>query len=95
MLNLNATCPSASVGMELDGTITWTSFGSAAPPNVPTSFDINPDDRLAATFSFDIVDRRALTLGGQGGVPVAPSAAGHVDGSFDFIVREGRAAQSP
>jgi len=96
-LNLHVSCPAQSVEMELDGQITWTSFGSAAPPasTVPADFKINFDDRLAANFSFDVVDRRALTLGGQGGVPVAPSAAGHLDGSFDFIVREGRAAQSP
>jgi hypothetical protein len=94
-LNLNATCPNAGVEMELDGTITWTSFGSAAPPNVPEDFKINFDDRLAANFSFDVIDRRALTLGGSGGVPTDPSASGHLDGAFDFIVHQGRAAQSP
>jgi len=94
-LNLNASCPAASVEMELDGTLTWTRFGTATPPNVPNDFRINFDDPLTATFSFDVVDRRALTLGGVGGVPTDPSVAGHLDGSFDFVVRQGRAAQSP
>jgi hypothetical protein len=94
-LSMHATCPQVGVQMELDGTITWSTFGKAAPPNVPNDFNIDFDDRLAATFSFLVVDRRALTLGGLGGVPTDPSAAGHLEGNFDFIVRQGRAAQSP
>jgi hypothetical protein len=94
-LNLNITCPDAGAAMELDGTMTWVHFGSAAPPDVPEDFRIDFDDRLAATVSFDVVDRRALTLGGLGGVPTEPSVFGHLNGTFDFIVHEGRAAQSP
>jgi hypothetical protein len=94
-LSLFITCPSVSTAMELDGTITWSKFGSAAPPNVSNQFRINFEDQLTAQFSFDVVDRRALTLGGSGGVSVTPNVSGHLDGSFDFIVREGRAAQSP
>jgi hypothetical protein len=95
-LALNARCPEAGVQMELDGKLTWTAFGKAtAGGAVAEDFKIDFDDRLAATFSFEVVDRRALTLGGVGGVPVEPSASGHLDGNFDFIVRQGRAAQSP
>jgi hypothetical protein len=93
-LSLRQSCPQAPVQMELDGQITWTSFGTA-DQGVPTDFRIEFDDRVAASFSFDVVDRRALTLGGVGGVPAEPAASGHLDGNFDFIVRQGRAAQSP
>ena len=29
-----------------------------------------------------------------GGVPTTPAASGHIDGSFDFVVRQGKAAQA-
>jgi hypothetical protein len=88
-LTLNQTCPSAEVQPELDGTMTFTSFGSG-----DVSTGIQFGDRLTATFSFDIVDRRAIALGGIGSVPTTPAAEGHVDGSFDFVVRQGKAAQA-
>ncbi len=88
-LTLNNTCPDAETGAELDGMMTWTSFGSANAVD-----GIQFGDRLAATFSFNVVDRRAIAIGGLGGVPVAPAAAGSLSGSFDFIVRQGKAAQS-
>jgi hypothetical protein len=88
-LTLNNTCPSAEVEPELDGTMTWTSFGSADATN-----GIQFGDRLAATFSFTVVDRRQIAIGGLGGVPTTPAAQGAVAGSFDFIVRQGKAAQA-
>lgn len=88
-LTLNQTCPSAEVQPELDGTMTFTSFGSG---DVATGIQFG--DRLAATFSFDVVDRRALAIGGIGAVPTTPAAGGHIDGSFDFVVRQGKAAQA-
>ncbi len=88
-LTLNNTCPDAEVQAELDGMITWTSFGSASATD-----GIQFGDRLAASFTFNVVDRRAIALGGLGGVPVQASAAGALSGSFDFIVRQGKAAQS-
>ena len=88
-LTLNNTCPDAEVEAELDGTMTWTSFGSANAVE-----GIQFGDRLAATFSFTVVDRRQIAIGGLGGVPVQPSAAGTLSGSFDFVVRQGKAAQS-
>jgi hypothetical protein len=88
-LTLNQVCPDAEVQPELDGTITFTSFGSADARN-----GIQFDDRLAATFSFDVIDRRQIAIGGAGSVPTTPAAAGHIDGSFDFIVRQGKAAQA-
>lgn len=87
-LRLNQTCPSAEVQPELDGTITFTQFGSG-----DVTDGIRFGDRLAATFSFDVVDRRAVALGGIGSVPPTPAAGGHIAGSFDFIVRQGKAAQ--
>lgn len=88
-LTLNNTCPDAEVQAELDGMITWTSFGGASATD-----GIQFGDRLAASFSFNVVDRRSIAIGGLGGVPVQPSAAGALTGSFDFIVRQGKAAQS-
>jgi hypothetical protein len=88
-LTLNETCPNGEVGPELDGTITFTTFGAQGVP-----YGIQFGDRLAASFDFEIVDRRAIALGGIGGVPTTPAAGGHVAGSFDFIVRQGKAAQA-
>jgi hypothetical protein len=88
-LRLNETCPNAEVGPELDGTMTFTSFGSSA-----ASYGIQFGDRLAASFDFDIVDRRALAIGGIGAVPTTPAASGHISGNFDFIVRQGKSAQA-
>ena len=88
-LTLNETCPDAEVQAELDGTMTWQSFGSADATN-----GIEFGDRLAATFSFTVVDRRQIAIGGLGGVPTTPAAGGNISGSFDFIVRQGKAAQA-
>jgi hypothetical protein len=88
-LTLNQTCPSAEVQSELDGTLTFTRFGSAATATDGLQFG----DHIAATFDFDVIDRRALTLGGIGAVPVTPATGGHIAGNFDFIVRQGKAAQ--
>jgi hypothetical protein len=88
-LTLNETCPSAEVQVELDGTLTFTSFGGA---NV-ASDGIQFGDRLAATFDFDIIDRRAIAIGGIGAVPTTPATSGHISGNFDFIVHQGKAAQ--
>ena len=63
-LTLNQTCPDAEVQPELDGTITFTQFGSANATE-----GVQFGDQLAATFSFDIVDRRMLSIGGIGSVP--------------------------
>jgi hypothetical protein len=89
-LSLNATCPSREVEPELDGTITFSAFGN---PDVAVQ-GVQFGDRLAASFSFDILDRRAIALGGIGPVPTTPATSGHVDGNFDFIVRQGKAAQA-
>lgn len=88
-LTLNQTCPSAEVQPELDGVITFTSFGSG-----DVADGIQFGDRLTASFSFDVVDRRAIAIGGIGGVSTTPAAGGHLDGSFDFVVRQGKAAQA-
>jgi hypothetical protein len=87
-LTLNNTCPDAEVEPTLVGSMTWSSFGSA------TAVDgIQFGDRLAATFSFNVVDQRQAAIGGLGGVPIQPVAGGAISGSFDFIVRQGKAAQ--
>jgi len=88
-LALNETCPNAEVGAELDGTITFSQFGSSNAAN-----GIQFGDRVAATFDFEIIDRRAVSIGGIGGVPTTAAAGGHVSGNFDFIVRQGKAAQA-
>ena len=89
-LTLNETCPSAEVEPALVGTMTWQAFGTASAGADGIQFG----DRLAATFSFNIVDQRVLAIGGLGGVPIDPAAAGAITGSFDFIVRQGKAAQA-
>jgi hypothetical protein len=88
-LTLNNTCPSAEVEPELDGMMTWHAFGSATAVE-----GIQFGDRLAADFSFTVVDRRQIAIGGLGGVPTMPAATGAITGSFDFIVRQGKAAQA-
>jgi hypothetical protein len=88
-LTLNDTCPDAEVAPTLVGTMTWQSFGGAT-----TDEGIQFGDRLAATFTFNVVDQRAIALGGLGGVPTQPAAAGAISGSFDFVVRQGKAAQA-
>lgn len=93
-LTLRETCPKAEVQGELDGTITFSSFGPASGAAPSNDFRIEFGDRLAASFSFDVVDRRQIALGGVGGVPTTPATGGHIDGSFDFLVRQGKAAQS-
>ena len=94
-LILNRTCPAHQVEMELDGTIAFSRLGSAAAGGaVPANFRISYGDELAAAFSFDVVDRRALTLGGQGSVAAAPTVSGHLDGNFDFVVRQSTIAQT-
>jgi hypothetical protein len=94
-LNLNATCPTAEVQLELDGNINWSKFGTATTTSVPEDFNLNYGDRLTAAFSFDVVDRRAIVLGGVGGVSSDPAAGGHLDGNFDFVIRQGQAGESP
>src|SRR5262249_30472762 len=95
-LVLNQTCPKAEVRLELDGTMNFTKFGSASTiEKAPSDFRITSGDELAASFDFDVVDRRALVLGGVGGVSPEPAASGHISGDFDFVVRQGRVAQSP
>jgi hypothetical protein len=89
-LQLSETCPDAEVGAELDGTMTFTSFGGRKTATDGIQFG----DRISASFDFDVIDRRAITLGGVGGVPTTPAAGGHISGSFDFVVRQGKAAQA-
>ena len=88
-LTLNETCPDAEVEPSLVGTMTWTSFGSA------TAVDgLQFGDRLAASFTFNVVDQRQMAIGGLGGVPLEPVAGGAITGSFDFVIRQGKAAQA-
>jgi hypothetical protein len=87
-LTLNETCPDAEVEPTLVGTMTWSSFGNASATE-----GVQFGDRLAATFSFNVVDQRQEAIGGLGGVPTDPVAAGAITGSFDFVVRQGKAAQ--
>jgi len=88
-LTLNETCPDAEVEPALVGTMTWTSFGSA---NAVDGLQFG--DRLAASFTFNVVDQRQMAIGGLGGVPLEPVAGGAITGSFDFVIRQGKAAQS-
>jgi hypothetical protein len=95
-LMLNQTCPKAEVRLELDGKINFTKFGGASTTEQPPiDFRIQTDDQLAATFEFVVTDRRALVLGGTGAVSPEPAASGQLAGNFEFVVRQGRVAQSP
>jgi hypothetical protein len=94
-LSLSGSCPAQPVEAEGDGTITFTSFGSAAVgAAVPADFKLGFGDRLAAEVHIDLIDRRAISLGGSGSVPTAPVLSGHLDGNFDFVIRAGRIAQT-
>ncbi len=91
-LVLNETCPAHQTQLELDGTLGFTAFGSATTAGnavtVPGNFSIHYGDTLTAAFSFDVVDRRAIVFGGP------PTAGGHLDGNFDFVVRQSPQAQA-
>ena len=70
--------------------MTWTSFGSA------TAVDgLQFGDRLAATFTFNVVDQRQIAIGGaRRRAASTPVAGGAITGSFDFMMRQGKAAQA-
>ncbi len=94
-LALNQTCTAHQVALELDGAITFTKLGSASAGRTPSAdFSIGYGDELTASFSLDVIDRRAIVLGGQAGVPTAPQAGGHLDGNFDFTVVASTIAQA-
>jgi hypothetical protein len=94
-LALNETCPLAQVQIELDGTLTFTQFGSArAGVTASSDFTIDFNDRLVANFTFTVVDRRQATLGGVGGVPTSAAVAGQLSGFFNFVVIQGKVAQT-
>jgi hypothetical protein len=96
-LVLNQTCPAHQVELELDGAIMFLRLGAAGTPAagpLPGNFRISYGDELAATFSFDVVDRRAIALGGSGSVSPVPTAAGHLVGDFDFHVVQSTIAQA-
>jgi hypothetical protein len=92
-LTLHQTCRYAESEPELDGTITFSSFGSATGAAPPTNFTIDFGDRLTATLDVTVVDRRAATLGGIGAVSATPAVAGALQGGFDFIVRPSTSEQ--
>jgi hypothetical protein len=93
-LVLNTTCPDAEVEIGLAGTLTFTQFGSAGTGPIPNDFRLSFGDPIAAAFSLDIVDRRAIALGGQSTVPLQPAVGGHLDGNFAFVIRQGLTAQA-
>jgi hypothetical protein len=93
-LLLNATCPDHPVTMELDGTVTFSKFGSATGSGAGSDFKIVYGDELAAAFELDVTDRRASTLGGVGSVPTDARVGGHLSGNFDFHVKPGSGAQA-
>jgi hypothetical protein len=94
-LILRQSCPRAPVQMELDGTATFSFFGREdLGAEVPVDYRVQFGDRIAATFDFAVVDRRVIGLGGLGGVSPSPSVGGRLAGDFDFVVRQGRAAQA-
>jgi hypothetical protein len=93
-LGLFRSCPFAPVQMELDGVINFSKFGLIDPASpVPNGFRLQYGDQVEANFSFTVVDRRAITLGGVGSVTTMPFASGNLGGNFAFTVTQGRAAQ--
>jgi len=93
-LSLNQSCPMPEVLPTLEGTLTFSQFGDASLGRVPEDFRIGLEDRLQATFDFNLVDVRAASIGGLGNVPIAPAVGGRLTGNFDFVVRQGQRAQS-
>jgi hypothetical protein len=93
-LSLNRTCPGHTPQLELDGVINFSKFGVTDPATpIPPAFNIKVEDQLSAYFEFDVVDRRALTLGGVGSVSPLPDAGGQLAGFFNMDVARGRQAQ--
>ncbi len=92
-LLLHQLCPNAISELELDGTLTFSAFGSANNSPPADDFRISYGDRLTATFSLDVIDRRAVLLGGNGSVATTPQTAGHLAGDFDFSISRGKSAQ--
>jgi len=92
-LALNQSCPQPEVSPTLVGTMNFEIFGSASA-HVTPNFEIAFGDRVRATFTFNVVDVRAATLGGTGSVPTDPAVGGQLSGFYDFIVRQGNGEQS-
>ena len=93
-LLLRRTCPRSPVQIELDGTMRFSRFGAQSPGGVPSDFRIQYGDYITAVFELNVVDRRVITLGGNGSVDTIPDVAGRLTGDFDFQVRQGRGAQA-
>jgi hypothetical protein len=97
------TCVEARlVGVAAPGSwIEFYEFGSAAETNktadardaVGPDFKVNFGERLHATFHLELVDQR-ITNAQKNREPVpTPRIGGALDGSFDFDLQRGRAAQ--
>jgi hypothetical protein len=98
------TCPEARVvGVALPGSwIDFQSFGTAAEPDVAPSmrspvsndFKVEFGQRLRATFHLILGDQHVVeSIRTNMSVP-APHITGVLDGSFDFDLARGRAAQA-
>jgi hypothetical protein len=101
-LSLMLTCHKDNVvGEGFDGWIDFQDFGLAAEPGVAremrdairSDFKVNFGERLRASFEVVLGDQRVVTAV-KGLLPIPDSfVGGYLDGSFDFDLERGRAAQ--
>jgi hypothetical protein len=103
-LSLLFTCHNANViGLAVSGWIDFLDFGTAAQPDLPPElrdevkqdvFTVNFGDRLRANLHIELGDQRVTTAIRRRDLLIpAPLIGGTIDGSFDFDLERGRAAQ--
>jgi hypothetical protein len=93
-------------GVASDGYITFTDFGTAVDPDqantppdaregIKDDFKVAYDDRLQATFQFNVEDARvAAAIRDKVVPPPQPVIGGMLSGNFDFDLKRGRVAQT-
>ncbi len=97
----------AVAGVANDGYITFNDFGDAVAPDQATTppdareqikdddFKVAYDDRLQATFQFNVEDARvAAAIRDKVLPPSQPVIGGMLSGNFDFDLKRGRVAQT-
>ena len=103
-LSLLFTCHNANVvGLAVSGWIDFIDFGTAEQPDLPPElrgeikqeeFTVNFGDRLRANLHVELGDQRVITAIKREDLLIpSPLIGGTLDGSFDFDLERGRAAQ--
>lgn len=93
-LPLNRTCRDREATPIMTGQITFTTFGKADGSVPPRDFQVRFGEDVAASFVFDVIDRRNQLIGGDGNVPVTPAVGGHLEGDFALKIVPTRSGQA-